>query len=256
MLVFEPVRGCGRFILQRKRFLPTSQNFISAVVAVFCFFCDMICTFGNYSVTLPSLSGRSAYQSNKMHSQDNNTNDKNRQFFTRAYKLYYAKCVIFARSYTHSQAHAEDIVAEAMMVLWTRLEDGEEIELPLPFLMRVVRNKTLQYLRREMFKSQMIDNVSSDSEAELRLRLSSLEECDPTELYYAEVKQILDRSLENMNERTRNVFEMSRFRRMTNAEIAAELGISVKGVEYYITRALKRLRHDLRDYQPILAFFL
>lgn len=188
------------------------------------------------------------------HTSDNNNN--NHEFFTRVYNLYHSKCVLFARSYTHSQTHAEDIVAEAMMVLWTRIEQGEVIELPLPFLMQVVRNKTLQYLRREMFKNQYINNANADSEAELRLRLSSLEECTPSQLYYTEVKEILDRSLSNMPERTRTVFVMSRFRRMTNAEIAAELGIGVKGVEYHITRALRRLKHDLRDYQPILIFFL
>ena len=187
------------------------------------------------------------------HTSDHN---KNRQFFTRVYNLYYSKCILFARSYTHSQAHAEDIVAEAMMVLWTRLEEGEIIELPLPFLMQVVRNKTLQYLRREMFKTKFINAVNADSEAELRLRLSSLEECTPSELYYTEVKQILDRSLADMPDRTRAVFVMSRFRRMTNAEIAAEIGIGIKGVEYHITRALRRLKHDLRDYQSILIFFL
>ena len=120
----------------------------------------------------------------------------------------------------------------------------------------VVRNKTLQYLRREMFKTKFINAVNADSEAELRLRLSSLEECTPSELYYTEVKQILDRSLADMPDRTRAVFVMSRFRRMTNAEIAAEIGIGIKGVEYHITRALRRLKHDLRDYQSILIFFL
>lgn len=187
------------------------------------------------------------------HTSDNN---KNRQFFTRVYNTYYSKCVLFARSYTHSQAHAEDIVAEAMMVLWTRIEKGETIELPLPFLMQIVRNKILQYLRREMFKTRFIDTVNAESQAELRLRMSSIEECTPSELYYAEVKEILDRSLADMPPRTRSVFVLSRFRRLTNAEIAIELGIGVKTVEYHITRALRRLKHDLRDYQPVLMFFL
>lgn len=188
------------------------------------------------------------------HTSDNSS--KKHQLFTQIYNLYYTKCVMFARSYTHSLAHAEDIVAEAMMVLWTRIEAGEVIELPLPFLMQVIRNKTLQYLRREMFKAQFISSANADSEAELRLRLSSLEECTPSELYYTEIKEILDRSLENMPKRTRAVFAMSRFQRMTNAEIAAELGIGVKSVEYHITHALRRLKHDLRDYQTILIFFL
>ena len=39
-------------------------------------------------------------------------------------------------------------------------------------------------------------------------------------------------------------------------KIAAALGISVKGVEYHITKALKKLREDLRDYYCFLVFFI
>jgi RNA polymerase sigma-70 factor (ECF subfamily) len=34
------------------------------------------------------------------------------------------------------------------------------------------------------------------------------------------------------------------------------LGITVKGVEYHITKALKPLRISLKDYLPILYFLL
>ena len=39
-------------------------------------------------------------------------------------------------------------------------------------------------------------------------------------------------------------------------EIAEELGISVKGVEYHISRAVKILRDNLKDYAPFLFFFI
>ena len=43
---------------------------------------------------------------------------------------------------------------------------------------------------------------------------------------------------------------------MTNREIAMELGISEKTVEYHISKALKVLRVALKDYLPLVGIFL
>ena len=48
---------------------------------------------------------------------------------------------------------------------------------------------------------------------------------------------------------------MSRFEQKSGKEIAEELGITVKGVDYHIAKALKVLRVSLKDYLP-LAYFL
>lgn len=48
---------------------------------------------------------------------------------------------------------------------------------------------------------------------------------------------------------------MSRFENKMNKEIAENLGITVKGVEYHISRALKEFRISLKDYLPLFYFF-
>ena len=42
---------------------------------------------------------------------------------------------------------------------------------------------------------------------------------------------------------------------MTYKEIAAEMSISPKTVESYISKALKLLRKELKDYLPIILLF-
>ena len=49
-------------------------------------------------------------------------------------------------------------------------------------------------------------------------------------------------------------FRMSRFEHKRNSEIANELHISTKAVEFHITKALKVLRVNLKDY--ILCFLI
>jgi RNA polymerase sigma-70 factor (ECF subfamily) len=48
---------------------------------------------------------------------------------------------------------------------------------------------------------------------------------------------------------------MSGFEEMNNREIAEKLGVSQKTVEAHLTKALKILRSELKDYLP-LVFFL
>ena len=53
-------------------------------------------------------------------------------------------------------------------------------------------------------------------------------------------------TVESMPEQRRKVFNLSRIKGYTYPQIAAELGISVKTVEYHISRALAELKNILK----------
>ncbi len=57
----------------------------------------------------------------------------------------------------------------------------------------------------------------------------------------------LERIVLDLPDKLRDVFVLSRFRHMTNAEIAATLGISVKTVEWRMGKALAYCMSRLRD---------
>lgn len=57
----------------------------------------------------------------------------------------------------------------------------------------------------------------------------------------------LERIVLDLPEKIRDVFVLSRFRHMTNAEIATTLGISVKTVEWRMGKALAYCMSRLRD---------
>ena len=61
----------------------------------------------------------------------------------------------------------------------------------------------------------------------------------------------MDETLKKLPDQTRRVFIMSRFENKSGKEIADILGITVKGVDYHIAKALKALRMSLKDYLPL-----
>lgn len=176
--------------------------------------------------------------------------------FEENYTRYYRRCVLFAKSYVCDFPAAESIASEAMAVYWERKAAGEKFEMPLPFLFSVVRNKALHYLRNENRRLKAHSEAGGAIIDELQFRIRTLESCDPHALFESDVQTILRDTLGSLDRKTDRIFALSRFNGLTNAEIAVELGISEKTVEYHISKALKALRVALKDYLPLVGIFL
>ena len=174
--------------------------------------------------------------------------------FNTLYTKFYRKSFLFTKSYVHDEYIAEDIVSDVLIKLWEILKE-KEIEHFEALLLTTLKNKSLDHLKHEAIKAEVLHSLTGQKQRELDIRISTLEACDPEDIFSAEIQQIITATLARLPEQTRRVFEMSRFKNKTNKEIADELKITVKGVEYHITKALKPLRENLKDYLPLFYFF-
>ena len=157
------------------------------------------------------------------------------------------------KSYVHDDMAAEDIVAESLVKYW-RLSLSQEAETSETLLLTILKNKALDYLRHKVIHESAIENIMELNDRELNIRISTLEACDPEEIFSHEIQTIIHNTLQSLPEQTRRIFEMSRFENKTVKEIAEETNITAKGVEYHITKALKVLRINLKDYLPLFYF--
>ena len=101
-----------------------------------------------------------------------------------------------------------------------------------------------------IYKEQIKSDFYFLEEWELQLKITSLEVCNPNMLMSHEIQALVQRALAALPVQTREVLLRSRYHSQSNKEIAAALGISVKAVEYHITKALRVLRVVLKDYFP------
>ena len=177
--------------------------------------------------------------------------------FVEVYETYKEPFIKFANSFVRDYAVAENLFADAFMDYWVRRD-------PLPidcnvaaYILTTLRHKSLNYLRNELTHHKISDSMSQTLKRELEFRVNSLENFTVQSLFTDEIRSIVSDVLSKMPEQTRTVFELSRFSNKMNSEIAQIMGISVKAVEYHITKVLKVLRISLQDYILVfLIFFL
>ena len=174
--------------------------------------------------------------------------------FNEIYTSYYKKSFFFAKSYVHDDLAAEDIASESLIKLWEKLKT-EKIDYIEPLLLTILKNKALDYLKHEEVKRTAFESMVDWHQQELSIRISTLESCDPNEIFSDEVESIIRETLKLLPEQTRRIFLLSRFENKSNKEIAEQMGVSIKGVVYHISKALKALRITLKDYLPLFYFF-
>jgi RNA polymerase sigma-70 factor (ECF subfamily) len=154
----------------------------------------------------------------------------------RAYYSYVCKAVfkIIPDSRT-----AEDIAQEVFMEIWRKRSRFQITTSLKAYLRRAAVNRSLNYIR-----DNKIVFAQSDKAADIRVQLPKAE----TQLEVAELQQLIDESIDQLPDRCRLVFVLSRFESMTYKEIAEQLDISVKTVENQIGKALALLRQALGPY--------
>lgn len=167
---------------------------------------------------------------------------KNTTSFEKIFREYYADLVVFSNKFVKDLEVSEDIIQELFINLY---EKNEQIQLTngiKPYLFKAAYNRSISYLRKS--HPIPLDGSANDAIEEFR---DILEETEFESHVYAEIQKLPDRC--------REVFMLSRFKDLTNDEIAERLNISKRTVETQISKALKTLRSAL-DPTTFYIFFV
>lgn len=180
----------------------------------------------------------------------------NEKVFEQMVKSYWPRLHSFANIYVVDQEVAKEIVQDTFLALWEQRGNLDDKTCLITYLMVVSRNKCLNYLKSLQLETISIDNLSEYAVYQ-RSNVYVLEDDSLEILTTKELTSAIAASLEKLPPRTRKIFMLSRYSGLKNKEIAEQLGISIKGVEYHISNALKQLRSDLsKDYFTILFCIL
>lgn len=163
------------------------------------------------------------------------------------YDFYYKRCFLFIKSYVYNDLVAKDIASESLIKLW-ELSKTRHIENYTALLFEISKNKALDYLKHEKIKHSAFEEISTLAEREVQIRISNLECSNPEIIFASDMQKIIDKTLSRLPKQTREVFNLYRFEGKEKQDIAKEYSISIKGVDYHVSRATSLLREALKDY--------
>ena len=151
------------------------------------------------------------------------------------FRRHYADLCRIANRFVRDEAQAEDIIQELFVSLWEKRATLPELESVGPYLRRSARNRSLNFLR----DSKRIP--VTDAEVPERTAAPAV----VGNLEGAELRARITRAIDQLPERCRLVFTMSKLEDMSHRDIARSLDISTKTVENQMTRAYRYLREWL-----------
>jgi RNA polymerase sigma-70 factor (ECF subfamily) len=160
------------------------------------------------------------------------------------FKDYFIGLCQFAVGYVKDHEVAKEIVQDAFVSLW---EKRQTIDLSKPvksYLSATVRNRCLNYLRdHKKFSNDLLalENLSNETIYD-----------QPDQLVESDIRIQITIAIEELPEKCREIFKLSRFQNLKYQQIADELQISVKTVETQMSKALQHMRFRLAEYLPIL----
>ncbi|WP_159518912.1 RNA polymerase sigma factor [Sunxiuqinia indica] len=154
--------------------------------------------------------------------------------FNKIFDLYYPRLCAYVFQITNNSNASEDIVQEVFIRLWNGRERIVIHEHLLGYLLKASRNAALNYLRSEASRKKTMESLPVDIEINESNLLEEQEFID-----------LVTECIEELPERSKQVFLMSRFEGLKQKEIADKLGVSIKTIKNQIWKSLQYLKSCL-----------
>ncbi len=159
--------------------------------------------------------------------------------FDLLFRQYYAPLCVIGESWVQDEDTARCIVQECFIKFWEKRHEAARIGNLYGYLAHMVRNRCIDHLRQQETERRVKEALPRDTG-----RGPVTEE----QVMADELTVRIGKAIEQLPPRCRTAFVLSRREGLTYPQIAEKMGISLKGVEALIARALKSLREELSDY--------
>jgi RNA polymerase sigma-70 factor (family 1) len=161
------------------------------------------------------------------------------------FRAYYQDLCGYVMRFVHSIDLAEGVVQDVFVKIWEKRHTLEIHTSLKSYLYRAAKNASLNFINKSKMEVIINEEKLSDISTPTELNLDTLEE--------KELVEAIEKAIENLPERRKQIFILHRHEGLTYTEIAEVLDISVNTVETQIIRALRTIRTNLAQYLSSLA---
>ncbi|HTF20642.1 MAG TPA: RNA polymerase sigma-70 factor [Chryseolinea sp.] len=165
--------------------------------------------------------------------------------FGKLYNGLWSRLYAVAFNYVRDKATAQEIVQEVFIKLWLRREElGNVLDIHA-FALQSTKFRIYDHFDKQAVQEKYVAYSLKHGESQVNDAHQLAE--------FNETRSRIERELACLPETTQRVFRLSRQEQFSNKEIASNMKLSVKAVEYHITQSLKHLRLKLGNLLVLFA---
>ena len=168
--------------------------------------------------------------------------------FEKVFKDYYERLCNYANTFVNDMDEAEEMVQSTFLALWEKRENIDIHTSVKSYLYQAVHNQSINKIKH--YHVRQVHSEYVKHHGDFGTYDSS------QNILGEELEKQINTAIESLPPQCQTVFKLSRFENLTYAEIAQQLDISVKTIENHMGKALRIMREQLKDYLPVLLWFL
>jgi RNA polymerase sigma-70 factor (ECF subfamily) len=170
------------------------------------------------------------------------------------FSIYFPRLNDFARNVVKDGVISQDIVQDVFVKVWEKKDEIESINMEA-YLFRLVRNRCIDYIKHLKVVNNRMQEIQISSKYEELYRIDFIGN-EPYVLIEQELKLKIEKTIQTLPDRCREVFILSRMNGLKNKEIAEKLNINIKNVERHLSRAMQSFRENLSEELPLALVIL
>ncbi|MCC5942077.1 MAG: RNA polymerase sigma-70 factor [Balneolaceae bacterium] len=164
--------------------------------------------------------------------------------FREIYDRYHEQMYYIAKKYLKSAILSEDAVQDVFIKLWERRNNLDETKSIKGFLFTVLKNHVLNMIRD---RKKEILSLSEIHEEQLPQESST-----EYDILHQEYQGILEKGMNELSGRKREIFELKTVQGYTNSEIADHLDLNIRTVKTHYYLSLKFIKMYLHKHAGIV----
>lgn len=174
----------------------------------------------------------------------------NKQALEELFNYYYPRLYNFSKSFLKLEDGIDDVLQEVFLKIWHNRAEIKRSESFNSYIFTITRNLLLNELRSRLNNQKLRDRILEASVAEEFLSMGNVE--------YDELKEKVEEIINELPQKQREIFRMSRIEGLSHKEIAEKKSISTKTVEYHIGQSISLIKSRLETlgFLSVLYFYL
>jgi RNA polymerase sigma-70 factor (ECF subfamily) len=167
--------------------------------------------------------------------------------YDQVYHRYSHKIYSFVLRILKDEADAEDVVQEVFIKIWELREKLDDHKLLNSLIFTIAYNNSISLIRKKISSTKYREHLKIAS-------VFQFQDKPYNDIEFNELNHHVDKLIESLPDRQKQVYLSHREKGLTYPEIAAEMGISKNTVENHMVKTLKYLRQNLKNFMEVTRF--